>query len=174
MCGLGMTADSMPIITSFWSWMSSIMSVCRCASTNLMSADLLRLCGKGGWQLAFSRSGWATSMQGSHGGGALARTEGPERERGQADGHAERAHTVPAPALVHEGGHGGTGGRAHKARRHVERVDAAARLRLQPVDLALVGDVHAVRPDIEHHHTGEQRDQRRAAHPQQHVAHEQE
>ncbi len=29
MCGLGMTAASMPIITSFWSWTSSIMSVCR-------------------------------------------------------------------------------------------------------------------------------------------------
>src|SRR5450756_2956248 len=118
MCGLGMTAASMPIITSFWSWMSSIMSVCRCASTNLMSADLLRQCGKGGWQFAFSRSGSATSMRRSHRGGAFARAEGPERERGQPDGHAEHAHAVPAPALVHEGGHGGAGGRAHEARRH--------------------------------------------------------
>ena len=34
MCGLGTMAASMPIMTSFCSWMSSTMSLCRCASMN--------------------------------------------------------------------------------------------------------------------------------------------
>ncbi len=131
------------------------MSVCRWASMNLMPVPF-----------GFMRAAPPRRRDPSRRADAAGRSPSA-RWRRPTTSRAERARAVPAPAVVDEGGHGGAGGRPDEAGRHVEGVDPVARLRLQPVDLALVADVDAGRAHVEDEDAGEQRGEVVAAEPEE-------